>query len=58
MKQDLNNADIPASSPPFRPEMAFPYLTEEMVTRLYGYGHKETFEAGAALWSWGDREGP
>ena len=55
MKQDLSNS-IPSSSPPFNPELAFPYLTEEMVARLQGYGHQETFEAGAALWTRGERE--
>jgi thioredoxin reductase (NADPH) len=56
MKQDLNNANIPSPSPPYNAELAFPYLTEEMVSRLGTYGHKETFEAGVALWTRGERE--
>jgi thioredoxin reductase (NADPH) len=56
MKQDLNKTTIPSTSPPFNAELAFPYLTEEMVSRLERYGHKETFEAGVALWTRGERE--
>jgi thioredoxin reductase (NADPH) len=41
---------------PFRSEMAFPYLTKEMVERLKGYGTEESFPPEAALWSRGDRE--
>jgi thioredoxin reductase (NADPH) len=41
---------------PFRPEMAFPYLTNEMVERLKGYGTEESFRPEASLWSRGDRE--
>ncbi len=29
----------------FRPDLAFPRLTEEMVERLKPYGHEETFPA-------------
>ena len=42
--------------PAFRPEMAFPCLTEEMVERLHGYGRMETFEAETALFARGERE--
>ena len=56
MKQDLNKTGIPSTSPPFNAELAFPYLTEEMVSRIERYGHKETFEAGVPLWTRGERE--
>jgi CRP-like cAMP-binding protein len=56
MKQDLNNTDIPSTSPPFNAELAFPFLTEEMITRLQGYGHKDIFDAGVPLWGRGERE--
>jgi thioredoxin reductase (NADPH) len=56
MKQDLNKTGIPSTSPPFNAELAFPYLTEEMVSRLETYGHKENTEAGVALWTRGERE--
>jgi len=56
MKQDLSSTEIPSTSPPFNAELAFPYLTEEMVTRLHGFGHKETFDAGVDLWTRGERE--
>jgi thioredoxin reductase (NADPH) len=56
MKQDRENSDIPPTFPRFNPELAYPYLTEEMVARLQGYGHKETFESGATLWTRGERE--
>ena len=42
--------------PAFRPEMAFPSLTEEMVERLHGYGHVETLEPETALFARGERE--
>lgn len=41
---------------PFRPEMAFPFLTEEMLERLKGYGLEESFPPESGLWSRGDRE--
>ncbi len=40
----------------FRPEMAFPFLTEEMLVRLADYGKEEANEAGSLLWHHGDRE--
>ncbi len=56
MNQDQDNIDIPPILPPFRSDLAFPYLTDEMVTRLHDYGHKETFEPAAPLWTEGQRE--
>jgi thioredoxin reductase (NADPH) len=39
----------------FRPDLAFPKLTEEMIERLKPYGHEETFVADERLYSYGDR---
>ncbi|HEY1581303.1 MAG TPA: FAD-dependent oxidoreductase [Terracidiphilus sp.] len=39
----------------FRPDLAFPTLTEEMVERIRPFGHEETFPADEALYSYGDR---
>src|ERR1700732_4249930 len=39
----------------FRPELAFPELTEDMVERLRHYGNPESFPAGARLYTHGDR---
>ena len=40
----------------FRPDLAFPRLTEEMVERLKPYGHEENFPADETLYSFGDRQ--
>ena len=41
MYEELNNA-LPASSvPPFRPDLAYPDLTHEMLDRLRAYGTVE-----------------
>ena len=53
MQQDPQVSNAP---PTFRPEMAFPYLTEEMVVRLHKYGREQSFPVDAVLWSRGDRE--
>jgi thioredoxin reductase (NADPH) len=42
--------------PAFRPDMAFPLLTDEMVERLRGYGSEETFAPETALFTHGERE--
>jgi thioredoxin reductase (NADPH) len=39
----------------FRPDLAFPTLTEEMVERLKPYGHEETFPADQKLYTYDDR---
>ena len=36
----------------FRPDLAFPRLTEEMVERLKPYGHEETFPSDERLYSY------
>ncbi len=40
----------------FRPDLAFPRLTEEMVDRLRPYGKEVTFPADERLYSYGDRQ--
>ena len=42
--------------PDFRPDLAFPTLTDEMVERLRGYGQEESFAANAILFRQGDRQ--
>jgi thioredoxin reductase (NADPH) len=42
--------------PEFRPDLAFPKLTEEMVERLGFYGREETFPANVPLFSHGERQ--
>jgi thioredoxin reductase (NADPH) len=39
----------------FRPDLAFPKLTDEMVERLKPYGHEETFPGEETLYRYGDR---
>ena len=40
----------------FRPELAFPKLTQEMIERLKPYGCEEAFPANETLYSCGDRQ--
>ena len=40
---------------PFRPDLAFPKLSADMVERLRSYGHEETAPSNACLYSHGDR---
>jgi thioredoxin reductase (NADPH) len=42
--------------PEFRPDLAFPKLTEEMVERLRAYGREETFPANVPLVTHGERQ--
>jgi thioredoxin reductase (NADPH) len=42
--------------PDFRPELAFPKLTVEMVERLRAYGQEETFPANVMLFTLGERQ--
>jgi thioredoxin reductase (NADPH) len=44
------------NTPEFRPDLAFPKLTEDQVERLRGYGREETFAAGVTLFRQGDRQ--
>jgi thioredoxin reductase (NADPH) len=56
MKDAANNIDIPTGVPSFRPEMAYPCLTDGMVLRLHKFGRRETFAAGMPLWARGSRD--
>ena len=42
--------------PDFRPDLAFPKLTEEMVERLGSYGREETLPANVPLFTHGERQ--
>src|ERR1700761_913758 len=43
-------------APEFRPELAFPKFTEEMLDRLRTYGQEESFLPNVPLYLHGDRE--
>jgi thioredoxin reductase (NADPH) len=51
-------ADTFAATPgaDFRSELAFPELSDDMVARLHGYGHAESFPAGVVLYTHGERQ--
>jgi thioredoxin reductase (NADPH) len=51
-KSDANAWNVPD----FRPDLAFPKLTDDMVERLRGYGHEETFAANVTLFTQGARQ--
>jgi thioredoxin reductase (NADPH) len=42
--------------PDFRPDLAFPKLTDDMLTRLRPYGQEQTFAANVALFTHGERQ--
>jgi thioredoxin reductase (NADPH) len=42
--------------PEFRPELAFPKFTQEMVERMHAYGQEETFPANVTLFTQGERQ--
>ena len=44
------------NNPEFRPDLAFPQLTEDMVERLMAYGREETFPANTTLFKQGERQ--
>jgi thioredoxin reductase (NADPH) len=44
------------NTPDFRPDLAFPKLTEEMVERLRSYGREETFPTDSLLFTFGERQ--
>ena len=53
---DSKSSSFTSLAPAFRPEMAFPYLTDEMLERLQSYGHTEIVPPNVTLWSRGERE--
>jgi thioredoxin reductase (NADPH) len=56
MSEETKGSVVPAALAPFRPEMAFPFLTAEMMERLGEYGAVQQFAADTQLWSRGQRE--
>jgi thioredoxin reductase (NADPH) len=56
MTEDSKAPVTPTAMPAFRPDMAFPPLTNEMIERLRGYGSEETFAPETALFARGERE--
>ncbi|MGB7134522.1 MAG: FAD-dependent oxidoreductase [Acidobacteriaceae bacterium] len=54
-----DNGDSKSSTwntPDFRPDLAFPKLTEEMVERVRSYAREETFPANVLLFTRGERQ--
>lgn len=45
-----------SSTPLFRPELAFPHLTDDMLVRLRSYGREERCESGTILFTRGQRD--
>jgi thioredoxin reductase (NADPH) len=44
------------NTPDFRPDLAFPKLTEEMVERVRSYAREETFPANVPLFTRSERK--
>jgi thioredoxin reductase (NADPH) len=54
---DERSSIVSASNvPEFRPDLAFPKLTDEMVERLRPYGVEESYDAGVPLFTHGARQ--
>ncbi len=56
MADEAKNNNSGWNTPEFRPDLAFPKLTEEMVERLRAYGREEIFPANVPLFTQGDRQ--
>src|ERR1700733_9591800 len=56
MSEEGNRNSLASNDPEFRPELAFPKLTEEMVERLRPYGREEILPANQVLFTTGDRQ--
>jgi thioredoxin reductase (NADPH) len=56
MSEERNNHSSAWNVPEFRPELAFPQLTEEMVERIRSYGRVESFPANQRLFTHGERQ--
>jgi thioredoxin reductase (NADPH) len=56
MSDETANNSNGWNTPEFRPDLAFPKLTDDMVERLRGYGREETFAADVKLFKQGDRQ--
>jgi thioredoxin reductase (NADPH) len=55
MLDELKDVITPTNLPAFRPEMAFPHLTEEMVLRIRSYANEELFTDKTLLFERGTR---
>ena len=56
MSENGNRNTLASNVPDFRPELAFPQLTEEMVERLRPYGREETLPENLQLFIPGERQ--
>lgn len=56
MSEETARRNSASNVPDFRPELAFPRLTEEMVERLRAYGQEESLPAGHVLFRHGERQ--
>jgi thioredoxin reductase (NADPH) len=56
MSEEGNRNTLASNVPDFRPELAFPRLTEEMVERLRPYGREETLPENLQLFTPGERQ--
>jgi thioredoxin reductase (NADPH) len=54
MFEEFRAAVTPSNCPPFRPELAFPSLTDGMIERLSAYGEEETSAASTILFDLGE----
>jgi thioredoxin reductase (NADPH) len=54
--EEGNANNFTSNTPEFRPDLAFPRLTEEMVDRLRTYGTEESVPAGTQLFTHGARQ--
>jgi thioredoxin reductase (NADPH) len=53
--QEISNSSA-SNTPEFRPDLAFPKLTDEMVERLRAYGEEQSFASNVVLFTHGDRQ--
>jgi thioredoxin reductase (NADPH) len=56
MAEEGKNELSASNNPDFRPDLAFPKLTEEMVERLRAFGEEESFPANVLLFTFGERQ--
>src|SRR5277367_4135518 len=56
MTDDVKKNNSAWNTPEFRPDLAFPKLTDEMVERLCAYGREEIFPANVPLFTQGERQ--
>src|ERR1700761_1167536 len=56
MFDEDNDAITPANVPKFRPDLAYPTLTDQMLARIRGYGQEFTYDPGTKLFERGGRK--